>query len=225
LFGVIDSKGKTIIEPIYNQLTELENNFAMAIKDDNYGYLNLNGAIVIEIKIPYTKGAINWGLFNKKGYARIMSDDKFGLIDTSGNKFVPALFEDIGAVSSKLIAIKRHGKWGYCDYDTKLKIPYNFDYVSGFINDLAFVKKDEKFGLFNTKGSFVIEAKYESMNWFYNQILLVKENGLYGLIDLKQKSILPIEYTKIEFTSENKFLKLHSDNGFEYKTFQSVFVE
>ena len=51
---------------------------------------------------------------------------------------MPALFEDIGEISSDLIAIKRHGKWGYCDYDTKLKIPYNFNYASGFIDNLAF---------------------------------------------------------------------------------------
>lgn len=225
LFGVINSKGKYIVKPIYDQLTEVENNYAMAIKDGMYGYLKSNGEVAIDISLPYNEGAINWGLFDKNGFARIISEQNFGLIDTTGEKFVPALFEDIGEISSELITIKRHGKWGYCDYETKLKIPYNFDYAAGFNNELAFVKTEGNSGLIDTKGSYVIEAKYEDMEWFYNEVLIVKLDGIYGLIDIKQTAILPIQYNKIEFTADRKFLRLYSNNGFEYKTVESVLGE
>ncbi len=235
LYGVIDSKGNYLIKPIYNQLTEVENGYAMAIKDGFYGYLKSNGEIAIEVSLPYNEGAINWGLFNKKGFARITTEGNFGLIDTVGNKFMPALFEDIGEISFQLIAIKRHGKWGYCDYDTKLKIPYNFDYASGFINEMAFVKTEEKYGLIDRKGSYVMAPQYESITWFYNgliykstdwkahELLLVELNGRYGLVDVSQKEILPIQFTKIELTDDNRYLRLHSENGFEYKPVESVF--
>ncbi len=225
LYGVVDVSGKYIVQPIYNQLTEVKNGYAMVVKNQLYGYINPNGNVVIDVTLPYSEGVINWGLFNEKGFARIITEENFGLIDTTGNKFMPALFEGVGEVSDNLIAIKRHGKWGYCDYDTKLKIPYNFDYAAGFINDLAFVQTEGKYGLINNKGSYVIEAQYEVMEWFYHQLLLVKSNGLYGLIDLKQTTILPIQYTKIEFTFDKQLLRLYSKSGFEYKTIESVFGE
>jgi len=217
LFGVIDSKGKYVVAPIYNQLTEIGNGYAMVVKDDLYGYIKSNGEVVIAIEIPYTAGVINWGLFNEKGLARIMSEEKFGLIDTMGKRFVPALFEDIGAISDDLIAIKRHNKWGYCDYQIKLKIPYNFESVEGFAGKFAIVKSEGNYGMINKRGSFVIEAKYESIERFENQILLVKENGLYGLIDSNQTVIFPVQYKKIELLADTNFLRLYSENGFEYK--------
>ena len=117
------------------------------VKDNFYGFIDEKGAIKIPIDIPYQEGVLNWGLFNKKGYARVVSEDKFGLIDKLGVKFIPALFEDIGEVSEHLIAIKRKGKWGYCDYETKLKIPYNFESATGFDKGVALVKIDGEFGL------------------------------------------------------------------------------
>ena len=216
LFGVIDVQGKYIVEPIYEQLTELENGYAMVVKNGLYGYIKSDGGITIAIEIPYVQGVINWGMFNDKGLARIISEEKFGLIDTTGQRFVPALFEDIGAVSDDLIAIKRHGKWGYCDYDIKLKIPYNFETVTGFKGEFAIVKRDSLYGVINKKGTEVIEAKYESIDRFSTHLLLVKENGLVGVIDLTKEVLLPIQYTKIEFSSDNKLLRLHTNDGFEY---------
>ena len=225
LYGVMNPKGEVFVEPIYDQLTEIENDYAMAIKEGVYGYLKKDGSVAIPVSMTYTEGAINWGMFSDKGYARVISENNFGLIDTLGNKFVPALFEDIGESSPELIAIKRHGKWGYCDHETKLKIPYNFDYATGFLNDLAFVQLDNQYGIFDKKGSYIIKPAYESINWFFKQLLIAEQNVLYGLIDLEQKVLLPIAYNKIEFTSDQKFLRLYKDDGFEYKSVQSVFGE
>jgi len=225
LYGVINEIGDYIVKPVYTQLTEIENGYSLAVKDSLYGYLNVKGEIVVDISFPYSEGVVNWGLFDKHGYARVIVNEKFGLIDTIGKRFVPALFEDVGHVSSEMIAIKRHSKWGYCDYKTKLKIPYNFDYAAQFVGDYALVKKEGLVGLIDKKGSYVIEAVYEEMSWFKDSVLLVKENGLFGLINLDKTLVLPFEYYKIEFSKDKKMLKLYSEDGFDYKLIESVFEE
>jgi len=216
LFGVVNVQGKYIVEPIYQQITELENDYAMAIKDGMYGYIKSDGTIAIAIAIPYTEGAINWGMFNERRLARIISKEKFGLIDTLGQRFVPALFEDIGAVSDDLIAIKRHGKWGYCNYDIILKIPYVFETVAGFDGEYSIVSREGFYGVINKKGKVVVELKYESVDRFNTHLLLVKENGLYGVIDFDNEIVLPVQYAKIGFSNDKKFIRLFSENGFEY---------
>ena len=155
-------------------------------------------------------------IYSRKFKKKIILEEKFGLIDTNGQRFAPALFDDIGAISDDLIAIKRYGKWGYCDYDIKLKIPYNFETVTGFKGAFAIIKRDSLYGVINKKGTEVIEAKYESIDRFNTHLLLVKENGLFGVIDLNKEVVLHIQYTKIEVSSDKKLIRLHTDNGFEY---------
>ncbi|MGB0887963.1 MAG: WG repeat-containing protein [Vicingaceae bacterium] len=215
-FGVVNTKGDYIVAPVYNQITELENGFALVVKEDKYGYLNANGDLVIPIDFNYVEGVLNWAEFNKKGYARVIVENKFGLIDTLGKRFIPALFEDVGAVSADLIAIKRHGKWGYCDYSAKLKIPYNFDYATKFVNEYAIVQNDNNWGVINKKGTFVIAPDFEELTWFKGKLMFKKE-GLYGIMNLDKEEILGNRYVKIEQSKDKKFLKLFSANGFEYK--------
>ncbi len=218
-FGVINTVGDYIVQPIYNQITEIENGYSLVVKDGLYGYINNKGGIVIELSIPYSSGVVNWGLFNANGYARIISKDKFGLIDTVGNRFVPALFEDVGSVSPDLIAIKRHGKWGYCDYKTKLKIPYNFDFSSQFHGDYAIVQLEGLYGIIDKKGTYVVEPIYEELSWFEGLVMCKKE-GEYGLIKMDETEVLPLKYDKIELTNDRAFLKLFSGNSFSYESVQ-----
>lgn len=225
LYGVIDAKGNYIVKPIYSQLTEVENGLAMVVKDSKYGYIKSDGSIAIPIELVYQEGVINWGMFNKNKYARVITENKFGMIDTLGNKFMPALFEDVGEMNDDLIAIKRNGSWGYCDYDIKLRIPYNYDYASGFTDNMAIVKKDDLYGVIDKKGSYIIEPIYEEIEWFKGNLLLVKQNGLYGLINLRAEAILPIQYVKIEMLNKSSLLKLYTKNGFIYKKVKDVFSQ
>jgi hypothetical protein len=222
-FGVINPKGEYLVAPIYNQITEVENGYAIVVKDGKYGYLNERGEIVLPMTLDYVEGVVNWGGFNEIGYARIISENNFGLIDTLGKRFVPALFEDVGSVSPDLIAIKRHGKWGYCDYETKLKIPYNFDYADQFSGDFAIVQFKNYYGIINKKGSYVIESEYEELIWFRDQIMF-KQEGLYGLMNLDKEELLPKRYDKIEISKDGKFLKLFTKDSFDYLPIESIKV-
>lgn len=215
-YGVINPEGKYIVQPIYDQLSEIENGLALVVKDNLYGYINSLGEVIIPINIELHEGVINWALFNDKKLARIITKDKFGLIDTTGTKFIPALFDDIGTVSDHLIAIKRKGKWGYCDYKTMLKIPYNFQEANSFINNYAIVKSKDFYGIINAKGTYVVDAKYQSIEWINQAFLKVQENDKWGIINLKGKFIIPPNYDKIKFTTDNKMLQLFNGNEFIY---------
>jgi hypothetical protein len=225
LYGAINWLGDSVLAPIYEQLSEVNNGFAMGVKQEEYVYLKPTGKLVDGLSFPVAEGVINWGLFDAQGYARILVNGKFGLIDTTGKRFVPALFEDVGQVSTEMIAVKRYDKWGYCDYGIQLKIPYNFSYATHFVGDYALVKKEEFSGLIDKKGNYKIDPIYEEMSWFKERILLVKKNGFYGLITIDQTIVLPAVYEKIEVAEDQKMLILHSRVSFEYQPIDSIFCE
>lgn len=216
LYGVINQKGETILPLEYQQITEPENGLALVVKNNLYGYINKKGEIKIPITIAYSEGVINWALFNKSGYARFAAETKMGLIDTLGKKFLPALFEDVGAVSDNLIAVKRNGKWGYCDYNAKLKIPYNFQEAGAFINGFAIVKQNNLVGCINNKGSIIIPFEYEELGYFTTKLLLAKKEGKFGLINLEKEVLIPFQYQKIEFSFDKKFIRLATDEEVKY---------
>ena len=41
-------------------------------------YIDSSGDIAIDVVRPDTEGAINWGMFNKNGFARVISEENYG---------------------------------------------------------------------------------------------------------------------------------------------------
>jgi hypothetical protein len=216
-YGLINAKGDSILPPIYDHISEFKNGRALIVKDDLYGYINKTGKLVIPITLEVSEGVINWALFNEKGYARISTKGKIGLIDSLGKKFLPALFEDVGSVSKTLIAVKNKGKWGYCDYQAKLKIPYNFQETNEFINGLAIVKSNSLFGIIDENGNFIVPAIYEDIKKLTANHYSVKQNNLVGIINAKNEVIIPIQYSKIELTENKKLIRLVTEESTSYK--------
>ena len=118
---------------------------------------------------------------------------------------------------NQLIAVKRHGKWGYCDYNTQLKIPYLFNVITAFQKGVAIVKNEAGYGLIDTKGIFVIPAQYEAMQWITPLFLLVQLNDKYGIINRKGELIIPIQYNEITITPDNKLIQLSTDEEVSYQ--------
>lgn len=222
LYGVINPKGEVVLPIVYQQITEPENGLAIVVDNNFYGYVNTKGDVIIPATLPYSEGVLNWALFNKQGYARFVTDNKMGLIDSTGKKFLPALFEDVGVVSNNLIAIKKNGKWGYCDYNAKLKIPYNFSSVSFFKNGLSIASSNYKYGLINETGTFVLKPTFDNLQWFYDKFLLAENEGFVGVISIDNKEILPLKFKKIQLTTDKKFILLENENEIIYQPIDSI---
>ena len=215
-YGAINISGEEKVEPKYDQLSELHNGYSLVVIGDQYGYIDEYGNVKVEINIPVNEGIMNWAMFNDRGFAMVMIEGKFGMIDSTGAKFMPALFEDIGGMGPKLIAIKRHGKWGYCDYNTKLRIPYNFTMAEAFVGDVAVVQTEEGFGMINRGGAFITKEFYGSIELWGNNIYKVKLGDKYGLINEKAEGVMPVEYEDIRLSDDQKFIILTKGGAYEY---------
>lgn len=212
-FGVINIKGNYIVEPIYTHISELSNGYAIVVQNNKYGYINAKGKLTIPLKFDYTDGVLNWALFNQNKYAKVMIESSYGMIDTLGERFMPALFQSIGEMSDKLIAIKRNDYWGYCDYNTKLKIPYKYAYAYAFINGEAIVKtKDNLFGLINESGQEVLAPIYTSLKYIASHAIYIAEkDNLYGIINAKGVEIVPFKYDNIALHQTGLLLLTHNN--------------
>lgn len=130
LYGIIDTKGNKITEPIYYSISPLEENksiIELYIDEGEYGrqilygYIDQKGQVIIEPQFEYAKDFY-------KDYALVKKENVYMLIDTKGNTIKK--FDDASYV--RLTEIDEYyDRLGYCYKTTDGEI---FNYKGDKIN-------------------------------------------------------------------------------------------
>ncbi|MCZ4407616.1 WG repeat-containing protein [Cryomorphaceae bacterium 1068] len=208
-FGLLNRGGLNLTDSLYQALGEFSDGLILASSDDLYGFLNTKGDTVIDFLYSYSPAALTNSKF-ENGYAKVYQKDKVGVIDSTGFKVFPAIFEDIGTFTGNLIPVKKRGKWGYSDLDVNLALGYQYDYVSNFSDSLAIVSEDGLFGVIDTLGKTKTPLVFRSVEWI-DTLLLVQDTA-FGIISLTQDTLVPLQYDKIS-RIDKKVVQLKRFNG------------
>ncbi len=240
--GVIDEKGEIIIEPKYYKVSipnpsrdifvcyydynEESGTFKTKVinskgtelftKYNDIDVVNLNG---IETTIPYEKNLLKY-----------KENDKFGLIDLSGNIITDAKYDDIEGLISKEgeLLVKKDDKFGVINNRGKELIKIKYDYIAGdeyYRADDGYKssgyiigeKKDNgyRYGYMNKNQKLLLGTDYNEItrigdikneNTDKNVFVIARKNGQCGLIKNK-KVIIDFKYQEINYSGvENLFI-------------------
>jgi uncharacterized protein YecT (DUF1311 family) len=161
LYGYINTEGKAVIAPQFQEAIAFSDNGLAKISVDNkYGYINTEGKIVIQPQFKYAED------FTIDGLAKVVrsGDDKRGFVDEKGNfvDLTAVLNYYYGNFSNGLAWVEsKLGGYGYINTEGKMVIePYKFKKVGDFSkNGLARVSlENNKSGYINKKGDLVING-------------------------------------------------------------------
>lgn len=223
--GFIDTTGRIIIPPVYNNCSYFEGDHAMvtlagtSYYDNKLGTINREGKVVIPLEYNKLSRCVN-GLFVAS------KDNKLGIIDINNNIIVPFgkysdhsipppnydKVDDVGhsdfrwgllnfdqeAVLFKdYIGVKSGNKWAVIDSTGTEIIPAKFDGIGIFKQNLAAVKIGAKYAVINNKGSLIVPP-------LYDQIRIINQNRIYahnetkvGVIDANNHVIIPIAFDRV----------------------------
>lgn len=138
-WGVINTKGETIIPFEYSEELSMSKGKIAAKKDGKWGLLDTSGKTVLPFEYDYMKPESTdktTVLFVRKGEK---PNAKYGVIDFTGKILVPIEYDMFQFVPMSVSNGSRH---------------YNF-------------KKDEKFGLYGIdEGKFLTDVKFDKALWF-----------------------------------------------------------
>lgn len=162
-----------------------ENKMAVIMTNNKYGFIDKNGATVIECKYDNVKPFEN-------EYAAVYENYYWGFIDENGNKIIDKL-EDCLDFSDGLAAIKMNGKWGYINTKGRIIIPCRFADVKSFSDGLAPVAFKIRWGYIDKYNRTIIPFKYEYAYPFSGGIASVNYGGRYGHIS-KDGHVVDWEY-------------------------------
>lgn len=129
------------------------------------------------------------------GYARVVEELKWGLLDENQHLAVDFEWDYIGELSESRRMVKKGEQYGFLDEKHKTVIKPAFHQVSNFSEGFSAVKNEEgKWGYIDALGTTVIPFIYDEANDFSCGLALVKSEGLYGYVDHDNRLVIPAVY-------------------------------
>ncbi len=222
--GYIDKSGNNVIGYQYDKVEKFSQGLARvaytsSFGEDQWGYINKEGKIVIKIQFSdagdyssnglarVCEGNQKCGYIDKTGRfvigtsfnirnANSFSDgialvkvDGYGYIDRNGTFIIKPAFNGVGDFSEGLATVTPGDKWGYINRTGKLVIPPQFTNTNDFSEGLAAVDN----GYIDKTGKFVIQPLFEIAKNFSEGLAAVRVDRKWGYIDKTGRFIIKPE--------------------------------
>lgn len=226
-YGVINTKGETIVEAKYDdvKIPNPEKAVFICFEGENTKVLNNNGEEIYtqyENIQPLKLKNVLSDLMYEKTTLKYSKDGKYGIISIDGKKITNAIYEDIDTLQFKEgeLLVKKNGKYGVINIKgaTLVKAQYDgieadryYEEDTGYKKDGYIVKKttDEgyRYGYVTVNGKQIIDNKYNDLYRITdincNEIYIIcAENGKYGLLK-DGKKIIENDYQSLVYNENN----------------------
>lgn len=124
------------------------------------------------------------------GYASVVEDGKYGLVDNNNNVIAECIYDDIGILNDDVIPVKSNGEYYYINSDgyRKLVPDEKADYLGSFSEGYAPASFDGVYGYID-KDMKLFNHEYSYCGAFSNGIAAVKKDNKWAVIDSSLENI------------------------------------
>lgn len=216
LWSLANIQGEILTKKKYEQIGDFSEGLAPVVLKGKYGYIDIYGAEKIAVNTSYNASSLKDVAF-KDSRARTTYRGKHGMIDPTGRRLVPNLFDDIITSTQWPVPVQKGGLWGYVGKGgVNIAIRCTYDAVQPFVNGRAIVVKKGMWGVINTSGQIVIPLEYSNIEPISSgRMYIVAQSGKMGIISADGKTILPIEYERLKEYSDG-VLQIFMNGEFLY---------
>lgn len=194
-YGVIDKTGKQLIEPKYNYIEYLyDNYFIVSSENGKLGILDDKGDIKVETNHDSLQKIQNTGLIQAT-----LAEDKITKIYSKSIEKICEMKDAVIEVKDNYIKVNNELETKYFDKEGK-----ELKNTEIYPNNKLFLKvKDNQYGFVDKSGKLVIEYKYDKAYEFNSYgFATIKKDGKWGAINEQGQEIVPPTYE----TNEQKEL-------------------
>lgn len=235
--GVIDEKGKVIIEPNYDLVIIPNPQKAVFICKNgektiafnenkqelftNYEQVEAIAIQGITSSLPYEKGAL-----------RYKKDGKYGLINFEGKQITKPMYDKIESLTNKegIFVTTTNGKCGLINTKGKQLIKNEYDTIIGdgfYTQDSKYqlsgyivsskTEEGYRYGYIDQKGKKILKTEYNELYRVTeiedtkNTYLIASKNGQVGVVK-NNKVIIPYSYQSIEYEQSSRLFELERNS-------------
>ena len=209
-WGYIDTMGLMVIPPAYSFAQEFINEVGIVEQDGKWGMVNMLGDELIPCR--YDRVAFLENTDNQ--IVRVYKqDEKYGLIDTSGQLRVNLVYDEIGTFKDGRLSVKRNGLWGFVDRNGLEVIPCRFSTVNNFSEGYAAVKVGSKWGFIDKLGNVEIDFQFSRVGNFKAGLAWFVDGGKFGYMYPSGIIAIPPQFEKA-FDFEGTVARVQEDLKF-----------
>lgn len=196
-WGVINSKGETVIDTTYNEMISIpdpEKPLFVCIYDVN------------EQTGEYKTKAIN-----DKNEAVFTDYEGIEVIENFDEK------QNIW-YENNLLRVRKNGKYGIINCDGNTILPCEYDSITSLksVKENLLIKKDNKVGIVNSVGQIVVPVEYASIRileeGYKNEYIIVNEEGNCGVISTSGTVILEPKYKDVKYINSTEMYTANIEN-------------
>lgn len=214
-WGVINSKGETIVAPEIDSMIIVPNNkkdvFVYEYEDNgNYKSKAINSNKE-QLFTSYENVACinnydkNGNVWYEKNTLKVQKDGKYGLIDLNGNEILSTVYDQIDRIKGveNSLIIKKDEKYGLANASGNVIIEPEYkeilaltdDYANGYIVKNA----DEKFGVIGIDKTQKLDCKYDNIRHvFGNDMYVVKEGNTWKVVKNSEDTGTEVKYSDVK---------------------------
>lgn len=234
-WGVIDSKGNTIIAPEYDEYIVIPDStkpIFICTYDVNYEKNTYKTKVLNEKKEEVITGYDsieafenydeNNNLWYEKDILKVCKDGKYGITDFNGKIIVECEYDSLEALKGvdNVLLTNKNGKYGIIDNVGAVIIDNKYaaiEPISNRYEDGYIVKDDKgKYGVISYSKSVVLENKYDDIKNVYGngKYYIVKQGNSWKIVDTDEKEYLKGKYDDIvSINNENAIVKSKNKYG------------
>ena len=222
-WGVINSKGETIIDPSYEEMITIPNNkkdVFLCIYDVNYETneyktkaLNSKNEEILtgyeQIEAIQNTDQNN-NLWYEENVLKVKKDNKYGIINLDGKEITSCEYEEITPILGikDALKVKKDGKYGVINNEGTTLVETAYAGVTNLGNDNKagfIVRNDEnKYGVVNFSNQVVLEPKYEGIQKInVNDLYVVTNQGKQIIVNKDGEEVLNSDYDEIKEILKN----------------------
>lgn len=225
-YGLVDFEGKKITEPLYDEISSLDDKYGEILvkKDDKYGVINVKGVNLVSIKYDFVKGdgyELN-GSYKNSGFIignRINGEMKYGYMDSKGKEIVKLEQESlyrVTEINSNDVYLVASQNGRYALYKNKENLT-SYKYIAMYYNNgtnTFTVQKNKSYGLINLSGEVVIPEEYEQM-MVVGIYVKAHKNDADFTFDLSGNRLENSQFASLQLTTTEKFY-ISIDDNYKY---------
>ena len=209
-WGFINTKGKIVIDPIYDTVSNFSNGIAFVKRKGEKFYINQKGGK----KSLVLPSAQELNFIN--GLAKVTKGNGVGFMN-SNFEVLPVYAKSATDFNENgtAVIILFDNKIQYIDKTGKVLAAGDYDRVGNFNDGLAWVSKNDKFGYINTQGKMVIDTIFTSATDFKDGVAFVQHNGRLGSIKYQTGAVMPeLQITEVSLKDNNSNNKVEAEEKF-----------
>lgn len=192
-YGVVDSLGNVILEPVFSWIEFLYNDFVIAKIELNGNYALFDNKFK---QLTDFKYMVIGDFFD--GLSKVRKGDYFGYINIKGEEIIKCQYDLNEIFIDSLAIARKNGKAGIINTKNETILDFKYQSLGVPFQQQVVASDSLKWGIVNFKGEILLDFNYDNKLSEFKGITALEKNNKWQVWNYENKKLLTPKYDEIK---------------------------